>query len=467
MTLAFASTACVVLPPADLAISIADPTDAMATDGTLSYTITVTDTGPADATEIIVLDHLPPGAAFVSASGPGWSCAPVDHDVMCLDQAITAAAASQITLVVTPPPSGGAISSTAQVTAVTPDVNPSNNTATTTTTVDTASDLSIALRHSPAPAAGGTLQYSIDVTNAGPSVASGVTVTNALPAGITASAVTGVGWDCRITAQAISCARPSVLVGAAPTIDITVAAPDRPATLVDTASVASASPDLVPDNNSTEVTGCSQTLPPSQLTVLHTLHDPDGLAVRGALTEANGRLYGLAGERGPNGTTACSSSASWNTIEHLDHCPGSLFSLRLDGSDFRVEHAFSRLDDLTGRNLDGYHPYGSLARSPDGRLHGVTQMGGMPIDGRGAGVAFTFDPVTGAFVTDHSFFAVPRAFDGEYPMGVPAVLPTGEVLGTAKAGGTSGAGTVWRASSSGFSYASLTPDTGTSYGGLT
>jgi uncharacterized repeat protein (TIGR03803 family) len=203
------------------------------------------------------------------------------------------------------------------------------------------------------------------------------------------------------------------------------------------------------------------------MTVLHVLQDGDGIAVRGALTEVGGRLYGLAGERGPSATPACSSSALWNSIEHIDHCPGTLFSLGLDGSDFRVDHAFSRLDDTTGRNADGYHPYGSLVVAPDGRLHGVAQMGGTPVDGRGAGVAFAFDPATGAFVTEHSFFAVARALDGEYPMGVPAVLATGEVTGTAKGGGTHEAGTVWRASAGHFEYASLTADIGTSYGGLT
>ena len=223
-------------------------------------------------------------------------------------------------------------------------------------------------------------------------------------------------------------------------------------------------------NDSARLRGCSRPsasqVQTGALTVLHVLGDADGVAVRGALTEAGGRLYGLAGERGPSGSPACSSGAAWNTIEHTAHCPGALFSLALDGSGFRVDHAFSRLDDVTGRNADGYHPYGSLVLAPDGRLHGATQMGGTPLDGRGVGVAFAFDPATGAFATEHSFFAVPGALDGEYPMGMPVALPTGEVAGTAKAGGTSNTGTVWLASAGHFAYASLTADVGTSYGGL-
>jgi hypothetical protein len=49
----------------------------------------------------------------------------------------------------------------------------------------------------------------------------------------------------------------------------------------------------------------------SDFRILHTLIPAEGFAVRGALTELNGRLYGLAGECGPNGAAGCSSSASW------------------------------------------------------------------------------------------------------------------------------------------------------------
>src|SRR5262249_8373626 len=116
------------------------------------------------------------------------------------------------------------------------------------------------------------------------------------------------------------------------------------------------------------------------LTVLHTLTPADGVAVRGSLTEFHGRLYGLAGEAGPNPSPSCYSSANWQTPEHTAHCPGSLFSLALDGSGFRVEHAFGRLDEHR-QNVDGYHPYGTLAVGHDRRLYGVAQVGGVATGG--------------------------------------------------------------------------------------
>ena len=207
------------------------------------------------------------------------------------------------------------------------------------------------------------------------------------------------------------------------------------------------------------------------LTVLHTFGTGEGIAPRGALAEVNGRLYGLNGEGGPNATVNCNSTANWNTDAHIKHCPGALFSLALDGSGFRVEHAFTQLDD-NGRNLDGYHPYGSLAVGPDGTLYGVTQTGGAPPVGidpdhsliPGYGVLFSFNPATQTFTTLHTFFAVARALDGAYPMGLVAVDADGNVYGTAKGGGSTSTGTVWRCSPGGQFVASPLP--GETYGGV-
>lgn len=209
------------------------------------------------------------------------------------------------------------------------------------------------------------------------------------------------------------------------------------------------------------------------LTVLHVLSDADGTGVRGALTELDGRLYGLAGERGPNGSPSCSSTALWRTVEHTAHCPGSLFSLNRDGSGFRVDHAFTQLNEL-GQSYDGYHPYGTLAVGPDHRLYGVTQMGGIPSGAlpetpSGFGVLFAYEPPSadspGSFEILHHFFSEPRAADGEHPMGALAIDHSGNVFGTAKGGGSGGTGTVWEWSPGGaFCYAPLP---GESYGGVT
>ncbi len=203
------------------------------------------------------------------------------------------------------------------------------------------------------------------------------------------------------------------------------------------------------------------------LTWVHEFTGADGNSVRGALVEVDGRWYGLAGERGPNGTPDCNSGANWSTDEHRRRCPGSLFSVGPAG-DLRVEHAFTQLDD-TYRNYDGYHPYGTLVAGPGGWLYGATQMGGNPdVSGaRGSGVLFRFNPVGGDFSVLHSFFVTARAFDGTYPMGTPAPLPDGRVCGTSKEAGELGSGAVWCWSESGFDYGPMPAAAGGSVGGVT
>jgi uncharacterized repeat protein (TIGR03803 family) len=211
--------------------------------------------------------------------------------------------------------------------------------------------------------------------------------------------------------------------------------------------------------------------PSDGYSVIHKLTDADGMAVRGALVQVADRLVGLAGERGPLASLNCSSSAAWSTIEHRNHCPGSLFSVRLNGSGFRVIHAFSRLDDVTNTNIDGYHPYGSPALGADGRIYGVTQVGGSPTlePGEiGYGVVFALDPKTGDFEIVHAFASATHALDGAYPMGAVAALPGGDIAGTAKAFGAYSAGAVWRTAGGGeFRYAPMPAGVGEVYGGLT
>ena len=58
----------VVSPTADLAISLVDSPDPLLLGSDLTYTITVSNLGPATATGVVVVDTLPPSVNFISAS---------------------------------------------------------------------------------------------------------------------------------------------------------------------------------------------------------------------------------------------------------------------------------------------------------------------------------------------------------------------------------------------------------------
>jgi uncharacterized repeat protein (TIGR01451 family) len=121
----------------------------------------------------------------------------------------------------------------------------------------TATDLSINKSTSSANAFGNTpISYTLAVSNLGPSQASNVSVTDTLPAGSTFVSATGTGWTCNNVAGVVTCTLPTLAVGPATPITLTINAPatNTPATLVNTATVSSSTTDPTPGNNSSTST---------------------------------------------------------------------------------------------------------------------------------------------------------------------------------------------------------------------
>src|SRR3989442_1494243 len=128
-----------------------------------------------------------------------------------------------------------------------------NNSATEQTTVTASANLSITKSDSPDPVlAGGTLTYTLSVSNAGPRTAPHVSVTGALPAGVTFQSASGTGWTCSGTNASVTYTRASLApTGGTPsTITITVTAPNEGGTISNTASVSASTSDPNMANNS-------------------------------------------------------------------------------------------------------------------------------------------------------------------------------------------------------------------------
>lgn len=99
---------------------------------------------------------------------------------------------------------------------------------------------------------GSTVPYTLAVTNNGPTAASSVSVTDPLPAGAGFVSATGTGWSCGFSAGVVTCTTPSLALGAAPPITLTITAPvvKHSEEIPNTATVSSATSDPVPGNNS-------------------------------------------------------------------------------------------------------------------------------------------------------------------------------------------------------------------------
>ena len=124
---------------ADLSITKTDSPDPVAPSGPITYTIGVSNAGPNDASAVKVVDTLPAGTTFVSATGTNWTCANVSGTVTCNRTGgnLAPGAAPNITVVATAPATQGATPTNSATVSSPNDVTPGNNTATATTTVNT------------------------------------------------------------------------------------------------------------------------------------------------------------------------------------------------------------------------------------------------------------------------------------------------------------------------------------------
>ncbi len=100
----------------------------------LTYTITVTNAGPAVAMATHLTDQLPDGAEFVSAAPSQGTCAPSTRDVVCELGDMASAATATVTVVVKVTRPGTAVN-VAYVTSQMLDENSGNNQAQATTEV--------------------------------------------------------------------------------------------------------------------------------------------------------------------------------------------------------------------------------------------------------------------------------------------------------------------------------------------
>ena len=134
---------------------------------------------PSSAGSVVVTDTLPATVTFVSATGGGVNNSGV---VSWSLGTLASGQVSNVTVTVTAPASG-TLTNTASVSSPTGDPNSTNNvTPPVITTVTPVADVGMGKTGSASVLAASNLVYTISVTNFGPSSASGVVVTDTLPA---------------------------------------------------------------------------------------------------------------------------------------------------------------------------------------------------------------------------------------------------------------------------------------------
>lgn len=250
-----------VTPSADLSVTKTDLPDPVNVNANLTYTITVTNNGPSSATSASLSDVLPAGVNFVSLTSPaGWTCttpaAGANGTVSCTNPSVGSGVSGVFTLVVTPTAVAAAsISNTATVSATTSDPNSANNSQTIPTAVNPVADLAITKTDTPDPVSrGSNITYTITVTNNGPSAATGVAVTDTVPANVTFVSATGSGVvTCAQAGGVITCNVGTLASGASASATVVVTA-TATGTVTNTVNVTSSTTDPSAANNSATAT---------------------------------------------------------------------------------------------------------------------------------------------------------------------------------------------------------------------
>lgn len=258
---------------ADLAISQRASPEPVAAGHDLTYTVSITNSGPGVATQVVYSDSVPANTTFVSLAASGWTCTTPavggSGAIGCSTAELAAGVVNTLTLVVnvnSNTPDQVTLNHTASVGSSSIDVNSANNSSSQLSTLLPQTDLAVSGHQAPTTVfSGEVLTYSVTIGNNGPGNAPATTYSDTVPAHTTFESITASGWTCTTPAVggtgAIHCTRPvltpgsSVMVLLAVRVD--VATP--PGTLIGhTVEVSSTISELNADNNHSTITTLAQ-----------------------------------------------------------------------------------------------------------------------------------------------------------------------------------------------------------------
>ncbi|MCL2802963.1 MAG: hypothetical protein FWD29_03245 [Micrococcales bacterium] len=211
---------------ADLAITKSTSNPTPRPGEIVSFTITATNHGPSDAAGLIISDLVTSSAYLrLVAVEPGTSGATCNPGPILSQCALAAlpvglTVSLEVTGWVSPSaPAGTSLSNAASVIATTPDPATQNNlTSIGLTVAPPEADLSITKTGPASALPGGTISYTLSVTNHGPADSTGARVRDTLPAGLTAISASSTLGSCSIAGATVSCDLGAMAGPAAPNL---------------------------------------------------------------------------------------------------------------------------------------------------------------------------------------------------------------------------------------------------------
>ncbi len=249
-----------ILPPGILvhATSPGQPNCALTANGITCYLDDAQDDQDIQFTLVILSDVASSPDIELDPLDPGWPLCEIEaggnlsRAVHCYLGDLRSGKKARVTLLATA--SGvvtRAITNTVSARANENDADLQNNAHRSSSIVELKTDLAVGSRASGPATSGQTLTYTLGITNYGPSDARHVILTDTLPAGVTAlSAVDSAGGDCTVEQRVISCRLRQLASGHSARVSILVEINAPPGqNITNTVLVAAPAPDPDPGNN--------------------------------------------------------------------------------------------------------------------------------------------------------------------------------------------------------------------------
>jgi uncharacterized repeat protein (TIGR01451 family) len=190
----------------DLRITKTDSSDPVVAGTWFSYNLSIRNNGPSNASGVRASDQLPAGLTFRSSDSSS-QCSAVGQQVICTVGNLSANGTENRTIAVDAAAwlAEGPVSNTASVSGDQTDPVAGNNSGSQSTTIHRQADLGVSLSDSADPVGiGGAFTYHVTVTNNGPSDASGVSVSDTLPAELSFK-LSGSSSECLAVGQQVTC----------------------------------------------------------------------------------------------------------------------------------------------------------------------------------------------------------------------------------------------------------------------
>lgn len=242
---------------ADLAVSKSVNTTLPDIGKNFTYTVKLRNNGPSQAYNVVVTDMLPSGLTFISSSatrgsyssGTGlWTVGTLPVAAVGQESTLTIVARAQDSA------GGVAKINTASASGSQPEPDAGLPSSASVTIVPQRADIQVSKSSSPNIAthvvAGKLLTYTVTITNAGPTAARSVVLTDVLPANVfLVSASAPSGRTACVTGTTITCNVGNMITGTVLNYTVVVTR-ELKGLITNTVSASSSTPDIVPGNNS-------------------------------------------------------------------------------------------------------------------------------------------------------------------------------------------------------------------------